>query len=73
MGRRGMRMTAPAEARRPWYAAVCCPMCFGPVRVRRWEKEGRCRGCRPIRQHSRPRPEQTSFVKFLEAHRQATQ
>ncbi|MDP9395575.1 MAG: hypothetical protein M3Q27_15560 [Actinomycetota bacterium] len=66
-------MTTPEPESRTWYARICCPSCYGPVRVRPHEKEGRCRGCRPIRQHSRPRREQTSFLKFLEGHQAATQ
>lgn len=58
-------MTDPE--RRPWYAAVCCPSCYGPVRVRLWEREGRCRGCRPKRQHSQPRKE-VDLKTFIKAH-----
>lgn len=44
--------TSPEPYKRPWYARICCPTCHGPVRVRLWEKEGRCRGCRPQRRPS---------------------
>ncbi|MGY1730145.1 hypothetical protein ACI798_01395 [Geodermatophilus sp. SYSU D01045] len=56
---------------RTWYARICCPVCYGPVRAPLHAKEGRCRGCRPKRQHSQPRPThpRTSFARFVATHR----
>lgn len=59
---------------RTWYARICCPVCYGPMRVRLQEKEGRCRGCRPQREHSIPRrQEQSNFARFVARHQRASQ
>jgi hypothetical protein len=52
--------------RRPWYAQIVCPVCYGPVRVPPHTKEGRCRGCRPVRDHSpRRRPAKQSTETYV--------
>jgi hypothetical protein len=62
-------MTDPS---RKWFPRVCCPECYGPARVRLYDKEGRCRGCRPKRQHSQPRTDRrTNFAQFIARHEAA--
>ncbi len=57
-----------------WYARICCPVCYGPVRVALHVKEGRCRGCRPKREHSAPRrTEQSNFAEFVARHQRPSQ